>query len=82
MDGQRVKQQCKEEYSPPAVGEKEEHGGKKEGKKKKNKKLQNNKVGPTLELGPLYNPLDLGLEVVATSKTQFVFFIFLLKLMP
>jgi hypothetical protein len=81
MDGQRVKQQCKEEYSPPAVGEKEEHGGKKEGKKK-SKKLQNNKVGPTLELGPLYNPLDLGLEVVATSKTQFVFFFFLLKLMP
>lgn len=37
MYGQRVKRQCKEEYRPPAVGEKEEHGGKKEGKKKKQK---------------------------------------------
>jgi len=51
MYGQRVKQQCKEEYRPPAVGEKEEHGGKKEGKKKaKNCKIT--KWGPHWSSGP------------------------------
>jgi hypothetical protein len=50
MDDQRVKQQCKEEYSPPAVGEKE--GGKKEGKKKRAKNCKITKWGPHWSSGP------------------------------
>lgn len=63
------------------MGKKEEHGGKEEeGKKKKSKILQNNKVGAHIGARDPFTTLwILGLEAVATTKTQFVFF-FLLKL--
>jgi hypothetical protein len=56
MYDQRVNKKCKEEYRRAAVGKKGEHDGKEEEKQTKSKKLQNNKVGHTLELGPLLQP--------------------------
>jgi len=41
-----------------------------------------NKVGFDLELGFFYNPLDLGLEAIVTSKTLFAFYPFKLKPWP
>jgi hypothetical protein len=49
--------------------------------KKKAKNCKITKWGAHWSSGSFYNPLDLGLEAVATTKTQFVFF-FLLKLKP
>jgi hypothetical protein len=42
-------------------------------KNKTNPKIAKNKMGPNLALMPLYNPLDLRLEVMGTSKTLFAF---------
>ncbi len=41
--------------------------------KKTNPKIAKNKMGPKVALMPLYNPLDLRLEVMGTSKTLFAF---------
>jgi hypothetical protein len=49
-----------------------------ERRRRTKKKAKNCKI---TKWGSFYNPLDLGLEAVATTKTQFVFF-FLLKLKP
>lgn len=48
----------------------------KNNKGKKNPKKMQNKVGFDLELGFFYNPLDLGIEAIATSKALFAFFPF------
>jgi len=47
-------------------------------KSKKGKETQKNvqdKMGFDLELGFFYNPLDLGLEVIANSKHRLHFFL-------